>query len=845
MCRTVDLGMVPPADKPTFSNFFTGGVTYDGRRYVYLAPARASEGPMVRLDTRGGFRDFASWEAVDLAHHSSAVDTTSWTMFGGLVSDGRHLYTVPNDYLAGSVFEQMLPTNMQNDYIGALFRIDPRTATPAFELEVAAGGAGGGPGAGRGVGVVWSVAAGGGVATVSTGDLLTAGVHVIVASYSPQLTASGSTQLSLFVDGTLASVTSTLLYSRTMLDPTAVTCDWLDADSTCDQEWGGCSAGVDAADCAGPGGSPDALEYGGGGACAPDSSFWDGDMVDMRVWGREVAAAEAATLTAMWLQHGVAPPALPPPPPPPPPPEPAAAPTDPDTVVTNPGTGGTPTVGNTGGTGGATDDGGGDDGAGGMAMLIPVVLVGGVISGIGAYCVMKSCSSRDKKKSVSPYGADDDPGAAEKEDGDFKDVMQKVEAAIAEGADGGGVQGVEQWSVTALKRWLTRVGVPHTDAYERSELIGRVLSKWLSMTKGEQDAAAEAARKENNNEGGSWWRAGEAAGVNGAAGGPDGTSDTPERVSQAQSKKNAFDAAADDWFRKNGPGAREGRSPPPNGRPDVPGSYAENSAKEKEARAEREARDKVQQQQEDAEAWKREKTRRQETAAEREMAAQAAAAEGAAKRRQEAEWTRQKEAQKNRDSGQTAREAELQRQKEQYQRELERRMAMERGEAQQKAQNAAQAQNRARADAKRKEEEKLREVVAQREREAARKKRAAAAQQAASGGFSANASSNAGYSGGGSGGGGGGYDDGIRTSGGQRVDPELQRKQNDRVRELRKAEAQKVQDADDMASVQKRVDHEVDRWAQVWLAFSPLFIMFRLAFSVAFLDSLSVKRGAE
>ena len=52
------------------------------------------------------------------------------------------------------------------------------------------GGAGGGPGGGRGLGVVWSVAAGGGVATVSSGDLLTAGVHVIVASYSPQLDVS-------------------------------------------------------------------------------------------------------------------------------------------------------------------------------------------------------------------------------------------------------------------------------------------------------------------------------------------------------------------------------------------------------------------------------------------------------------------------------------------------------------------------------------------------------------------------------------------------------------------------------------------------------------------------------
>jgi len=93
------MGMVLPADKPTISSFFAGGVTYDGRRYVYLAPARASEGPMVRLDTRGGFRDFVSWEAVDLAHHSSAVDTTSWTMFGGIASDGRRNFTSNQDNL--------------------------------------------------------------------------------------------------------------------------------------------------------------------------------------------------------------------------------------------------------------------------------------------------------------------------------------------------------------------------------------------------------------------------------------------------------------------------------------------------------------------------------------------------------------------------------------------------------------------------------------------------------------------------------------------------------------------------------------------------------------------------
>jgi hypothetical protein len=801
-----------PGDAPTIDSFFAGAMTYDGRRYMYLVPAMASEGPLVRLDTRGAFRGFESWEAVDLTHHSSDVEIESWKMFGGIASDGRHLYTIPSDYLENSVYQYEFPSGVTNDYIGALFRIDPHTAIPAFELEVASAGAGGGPGGGHGVGVVWSVAAGEGVATIASGDLLSPGEHVIVASFSPQLDDTSSSTISLYVDGVLAA---SITYSRESIDPSHVGCHWLDDDSKCSQEWGGCSAGSDNSDCA------LIQEYGGGDSCALDSMFWDGDLVDMRIWEREVLAAEAASLTSTWFAHGVAPPARPPPPPPPPPPEPAPQP--------EPGEG-DPT--------GATIDepveevsdgentpAGDDGGAGGIAMLIPIIIVGGIAIGIVAYCVIKSCGGRDgrKKGGVSPYDAGDESAEAEN---DFRDVVFKVEAAIAAGADGAGVQGVEQWSVGALKRWLTRAGVQHTDSYERSELIGRVLSRWLQMSADQKREAAEAARRENSNEGSAWWRASEDVGVKGA--GAEGESaDTPTKVSAAKAAKDAFEARADEWFRANGKEGREGRQSgnPRSPRAETSGqndnSYADEAAREREARAEREGRDKVKQQQEDAAAWEKEKARRKESAAEREMAAQAAAAEAAAHRRQEAEWARQKEAQRKRDSGQTAREAELQRQKEQYQRELERRMAMERNEAAEMKQKAARDAANARAAAKRKEEEKLREQMAQREREAARKRRAAASQPNANGGTPSRgggngASGRASYTSARSSGGASSHSDpdGIRVGGGPRVDPELARKQEERVRELRRAEAKKERDAQDMAGVQKRVDQEVDRWAR-------------------------------
>ena len=56
--------------------------------------------------------------------------------------------------------------------------------------------------------------------------------------------------------------------------------------------------------------------------------------------------------------------------------------------------------------------------------------------------------------------------------------------------------------------------------------------------------------------------------------------------------------------------------------------------------------------------------------------------------------------------------------------------------------------------------------------------------------------------------------DGIRVSGGPRVDPEITQKQEERVRELRRAQMKKECDAREMADVQKRVDQEVDLWAQ-------------------------------
>ena len=48
--------------------------------------------------------------------------------------------------------------------------------------------------------------------------------------------------------------------------------------------------------------------------------------------------------------------------------------------------------------------------------------------------------------------------------------------------------------------------------------------------------------------------------------------------------------------------------------------------------------------------------------------------------------------------------------------------------------------------------------------------------------------------------------DGIRVGGGERVDAELERKQEERVRELRAAERKKEREAQQMAGVQKRVD---------------------------------------
>ena len=71
----------------------------------------------------------------------------------------------------------MLPNSEQNVYAGTLFRIDPQTDTPAFELSVASGGGGGGGGAGNSRGVVWSVSAGAGVASIASGVLLSAGVR--------------------------------------------------------------------------------------------------------------------------------------------------------------------------------------------------------------------------------------------------------------------------------------------------------------------------------------------------------------------------------------------------------------------------------------------------------------------------------------------------------------------------------------------------------------------------------------------------------------------------------------------------------------------------------------------
>ena len=127
--------------------------------------------------------------------------------------------------------------------------------------------------------------------------------------------------------------------------------------------------------------------------------------------------------------------------------------------------------------------------------------------------------------------------------------MFKVEAAVAAGADGAGVQGVEQWSVGALKRWLTRAGVQHTDSYERSELIGRVLSRWLQMSAVEARGSRSCAAR-NSNEGSAWWRAGESAGGRVQQQEARATyQPTPTKVSAAKAAKEAFEAADDGFAR--------------------------------------------------------------------------------------------------------------------------------------------------------------------------------------------------------------------------------------------------------------------------------------------------------
>ena len=58
-------------------------------------------------------------------------------------------------------------------------------------------------------------------------------------------------------------------------------------------------------------------------------------------------------------------------------------------------------------------------------------------------------------------------------------------------------------------------------------------------------------------------------------------------------------------------------------------------------------------------------------------------------------------------------------------------------------------------------------------------------------------------------------DDGVRVgTGGDKVaEAALAEKQNARIRDLRQSELRKAKEASDIASVQKRIDMEVDRWA--------------------------------
>eukprot|EP01047_Picozoa_sp_COSAG01_P120348 COSAG01_NODE_49073_length_375_cov_1.050725_1_plen_101_part_10 len=86
--------------------FRYGAGAYDGRRYLYFLPSSGLAGslPLVRLDSwQEDFRDPAAWDVVPMDDAARSGSTRpdgklSLSLFGAAVSDGRHLYLVPNDY---------------------------------------------------------------------------------------------------------------------------------------------------------------------------------------------------------------------------------------------------------------------------------------------------------------------------------------------------------------------------------------------------------------------------------------------------------------------------------------------------------------------------------------------------------------------------------------------------------------------------------------------------------------------------------------------------------------------------------------------------------------------------
>jgi hypothetical protein len=768
----------------TKNSFWFGGGTYDGRRYVYLVPSQAGNGPLVRLDTWGGFDDIISWEAAELHLTHPWLGAAKWSLFGGAATDGRYLYMVPNDYMSrfGDQLGGAVPGGL--DYRGLLVRFDPQPAVPAFKLSVASSGTV--SGGSRGRGVSWTVAAGAvaqpTMVTVASGSLLGVGTHVIVASFTPD-PSDGSPPMRLWVDDVLVA-------TERLPASAPGGCQWT-ADGVCEHAWGDCSEPESTADCTG-------VEYGGGSPCAPTRAFWNGDLVDLRVWGRSVSTAQVTAITQAWVANGKAPPALPPPSPPTPP-SPASVPAtggSSTSTGTSAGTStGTSSPQGTAATTSTTPSNLATADSDAIGMLVPIIISGTISLGALAAGLV-SCVRRKRKASgkyaeqtskVQPVRSGEGVG----EDPDT--VVERIEVELAKGAEPAGVAQAAQWRLDGLRRWLDRAGGVWTPADERSVLLHRVRSRWLQMSDSERAKAARGVEAEA------------AAGTmpppppSHAKPPPEPKpANAPATESPAADAQSDIKSRQDAWLRENGPGARMGAK--------SQADYAAETGRERQAREEKQGRDQQRAQQEERAAWEKERERRQAAAAEEGMEAASGAAAAAAKARQEAAWAEQKAAQRKREEDRVKREAALAHEKERYKREQARRVA---AEQQQKQAAATAAQNKRKA-AKEAEDARLREIVRARERERQEQSQRAAQQQRQRQQqqqqqqvrrTQAQPATH--------------YDDGVRVAaGGDRAaDAALQRRQDERVREMRENERKKEREAREVSQVQRQVDGAVDRWA--------------------------------